>query len=273
MTTFHFIFLPLFGFAVGVLGTLIGAGGGFLLVPVLLVLYPHSSPATITAISLAVILLNASSGTFGYARERRIDYRTGLILTATAVPAAVAGALMTRLVSRQLFELIFGLAMVLGAVYVLWKSTGEGQRVNLTHQVPNRLLRDRQGTTYSFHVSQLLAAVISPAAGFVSSFLGIGGGIIHVPALALLLRVPARVATATSHFVLVFTSLTAVLVHIFTGQFHEGWRRAGLLGLGALLGAQIGVYLANRVNPRLIMLILSLGLAAAGIRQVLASIA
>ena len=66
--------LVLLGFAVGAFGTLVGAGGGFILTPVLLVLYPHESPQTITAISLMAVFFNALSGTFAYARQRRIDY-------------------------------------------------------------------------------------------------------------------------------------------------------------------------------------------------------
>jgi len=68
--------LVLIGFAVGAFGTLIGAGGGFILTTILLLLYPHDSPQTLTAISLAAVFFNAASGSAAYARQRRIDYRT-----------------------------------------------------------------------------------------------------------------------------------------------------------------------------------------------------
>ncbi len=272
LTVFHLIFLPVLGIVTGAAGAIVGVGGGFILVPVLLFLFPESSPATITSISLAVILLNAGSGTLGYLRQRWVDIRTGLVLTATAVPASVAGALATGLVSRKDFELIFGSAMVRGAFYILGRSTARQTVDQPSRKVPNRVMRDCQDVTYSFHVDQKLAALISPVAGFVASFLGIGGGVIHMPALVLLLRMPARIAAATTLFVLVFTSLSGVLVHVAAGQFHYGWRRAGLLGIGVLIGAYVGTHLASRVNPRVLMVVLSIGLIAAGVRQVVAGL-
>jgi uncharacterized protein len=78
-TTTTVLALVLLGFGVGVFGTLVGAGGGFILTPMLLVVYPHDSPQTITAISIAVVFFNAGSGSIAYARQHRIDYRSGLV--------------------------------------------------------------------------------------------------------------------------------------------------------------------------------------------------
>lgn len=70
------LLLVALGLVVGALGTLIGAGGGFLLTPVLLLVYPHASAQTISATSLAVVFANAASGTVAYARQGRVDYRS-----------------------------------------------------------------------------------------------------------------------------------------------------------------------------------------------------
>ena len=105
-----------------------------------------------------------------------------------------------------------------------------------------------------------------------SSFFGIGGGVVHMPALVYLIKIPTRVASATTLMVLIPTSFVGILSHVLAGQFDEGWRRAGLLGLGALVGGQLGVYLGKRVNQRVILFILSMGLAAVGLRQLLASL-
>ncbi len=95
------------GLAVGTLGTLVGAGGGFLLGPVLLLAYPHDSPETIASISLAVVFLNALSGTFAYARMKRVDYRSGFLLSAATIPGAILGAVTTAFVPRRTFDLLF----------------------------------------------------------------------------------------------------------------------------------------------------------------------
>jgi uncharacterized membrane protein YfcA len=92
------VLLGLLGFGVGVFGTLVGAGGGFILTPVLLLVYPGSTPALLTAISLIVVFFNAGSGSLAYARQRRIDYRSGsvfavpLLVTVLGFPTHVATA-------------------------------------------------------------------------------------------------------------------------------------------------------------------------------------
>lgn len=83
MSWWELLLLPL-GFVVGAYGTLVGAGGGFVLVPALLLIYPGEKRSSITSISLAVVFFNALSGSAAYARLKRIDYVTGLIFAATA---------------------------------------------------------------------------------------------------------------------------------------------------------------------------------------------
>ena len=92
--------LFLLGAGVGAYGTLIGAGGGFVLVPLLLLLYPNESPLTITTISLAVVCANAVSGSVAYARLKRIDYQTGRLFALATIPGAVIGVFATGLFSR-----------------------------------------------------------------------------------------------------------------------------------------------------------------------------
>ena len=104
MSTFA---LFLLGLIVGAFGTLIGAGGGFLLVPVLLILYPHLEPEVVTAISLAVVFLNATSGSVAYGRMQKIDYRTGWIFAA-AGSTGVTGFNMW-----SLFVAVIGAVVVL----------------------------------------------------------------------------------------------------------------------------------------------------------------
>src|SRR5271157_778881 len=83
------------GLAVGLYGTLIGAGGGFILMPLLLLLHPNASPEQLTAISLAVVFFNALAGSESYAIMRRIDYKSGLMFAAATIPGAIIGALNT----------------------------------------------------------------------------------------------------------------------------------------------------------------------------------
>lgn len=272
LTPFHLVLLPFLGFILSALGTLVGLGGGFVLVPVLLFLFPEASPGTISSISLSVVFLNALSATIGNVRARRVDFRTAMLLTIGAIPAAIAGSMSAGMVSRDRFEIAFGVMLILGAVYVLWRSTRGPDLSHGSQTAPNREIRERRGLIYRFYVNTMLAGIISPLAGFVSSFFGIGGGVIHVPAMTFILKIPPRVVGATALFVLVPTSLVGVLTRVAEGQFYEGWRRAGLLGIGALFGAQLGLYLSTRVNQRTILILLAIAMVMVGIRQVVATV-
>ena len=112
------LLLVLLGFAVGAYGTIVGAGGGFLLVPALLILYPGYSQQEITSISLFVVLATAVSGSIAYARRRLIDYRTALIFAAVSIPAGFAGAFAVRLLPRSAFDVTFGVLLIVLATYL-----------------------------------------------------------------------------------------------------------------------------------------------------------
>jgi uncharacterized membrane protein YfcA len=172
------------GFIVGAIGTLIGAGGGFLLVPILLLLDPHMTPDVVTGISLAVIFFNAASGSVAYARMGRIVYKAGIIFALAALPGAIIGVYTTSHIPRTVFNGIFGCLMIAASVYLMTTSETKTE--------------EKQLENYNLG----LGAGISVVIGFLSSVLGIGGGIIHVPALTRILNFPVHIATATSHFVL-----------------------------------------------------------------------
>jgi hypothetical protein len=92
------------GFVIGAYGTLIGAGGGFVLVPMLILFYPQEAPEVITSISLAVVFFNALSGSFAYIRLKRVDYRSGILFSAATIPGAILGAMTTSLIPRPLWD-------------------------------------------------------------------------------------------------------------------------------------------------------------------------
>ena len=215
--------------------------------------------------------MNAVSATVSNVGARRIDHRTALLMSFGAVPAAIIGSMVVGNVSRDTFQAAFGVLLLVGAGYILWRSTTANPDVDTLHE-PNRQIREKKGPIYRFYVNELLTGIVSPIAGFMSSFFGIGGGVVHMPALVYLIKIPTRVASATTLMVLIPTSFVGILSHVLAGQFDEGWRRAGLLGLGTLVVGQLGVYLGKRVNQRVILFILSMGLAAVGLRQLLASL-
>lgn len=262
------------GVVIGGFGTLIGAGGGFLLVPLLLILYPAESPEIITSISLAVVFFNAASGTWAYARMGRVKFRAALLFSIATVPGAIFGALTTNAVPRHLFDLILGMLMLVVAIH-LWRDA----------RTPDDSMDESRGmadldsdmgpqakSSYDPPRTKLGMA-LSAVVGYVSSLLGIGGGIIHVPLLVRVLRFPVHTATATSHFILAVIALVGTIVHISTGTFYHGWRRTIVLGLGVIVGAQVGAALSSRVRGSLIIRALAVALAFVSIRILMLAMA
>lgn len=256
------LWLMFVGLFAGGYGTLIGAGGGFILVPILLLIYPGESPETVTSISLAAVFFNAVSATLAYARSNRIDFKSGLIFALATIPGAVSGALATTAVSRERFNLVFGLLLIAVAAFLAFNpgrktAAGIAQAGSDKHAAPT-LDRMTLG----------IGAALSLLFGFISSFFGIGGGFLYVPALVYLLRFPVHIATATSLFVLTITAFAGSVTHVAAGLFHHGIRRAIVISIGAVLGAQVSARLSHRLSGGWIIHSLAVALGLVGLRLV-----
>jgi uncharacterized protein len=263
--------LVLLGIAVGAFGTIVGSGGGFILTPILLLLYPHDSPAAVTAISLTAVFFNAASGSAAYAHQRRIDYRSGLAFAGAALPGSVAGALVVGVVSRTLFDLLMGVVLIGLAAWLVFGEREPGEPV--AGRASSRVLTDRYGKTYRYEVPLRRGVLYSTVVGFASSFLGIGGGVIHVPLLVRTLGFPTHIATATSHFVLAIIAGSGAITHVAAGSFAHGHgiRRAIALSVGVVGGAQVGARLSLRASGRLVEVLLAVALVALAARLLFAA--
>ena len=262
---FH-VLLTLIGFGVGCYGTLIGAGGGFVLVPVLFLLYPHETPEQLTAVSLAAVFANASSGSVAYLRGKRVDLRTAALFSLATLPGAVAGAAVVGLLSRGTFDLIFGAVLTVLSLTLLLNPDRRLAIAGVFPPTERRELTDASGETYRYTFNLPLGIAASVAVGFVSSLLGIGGGIIHVPFMAQVLGFPAHVATATSHAVLAVMAGAGTATHLVQGSFNgTGWRTP-FLAVGIVAGAQLGARLSDRVRSTWLLRLLAIALLVVGLR-------
>jgi uncharacterized membrane protein YfcA len=270
----QYLWLLLLGLGVGALGTLIGVGGGFILMPVLLLTRPDDKPVTLTAISLAVVCCNASSGSYWYARMKRVDFKSGLLFLLTGVPGAAAGAYVVKFIPREPFSLAFSLLLIAGGIFIFLQTFGNGPHGLGSRPTFMRTLVDAEGVCHNYGYSLGLGMTLSFVVGMASSILGIGGGIIHVPAMVNLLNFPVHLATATSQFILAVMSAVGTVVHLFDGSLTLA-EAPGLLALcaGAVIGARLGAHLSKRIHGRWIMRILAVALSLAGVRVLVMAIA
>lgn len=248
---------------------MIGAGGGFILVPLLLFLYPDESAEVLTAISLAVVCCNAASGSVAYARKGRIDYRSAAAFALISLPGAVLGAAVTRYMSRRVFDPVFGFGLIAVGLYLALRKPTTANAKPLGKPQTKRSFKDRAGQAYHYVFDMRIGLAISAGVGFISSVLGIGGGIIHVPALVYGLGFPVHVATATSHLILAAMSLVACAQHYYAGSLQPGFDRLMYLAPGVICGAPFGARLSERVRGSWILRALALALLGVGARLLL----
>jgi uncharacterized membrane protein YfcA len=236
------------GLAVGAFGTLTGVAGGFLLVPILLFLYPKESPAAITSITLTVAFFNALSGSIAYERLKRIDYRSGLLFAAVAVPGAIGGVYAIHFLGRGIFQYVFGSLFLIVAVYLVVRPERKMKASGPSRWHTSRMITDSQGNSNKYSFNLFIGMAMSLAGGIVSGLLGIGGGIIRVPVMTQILSFPVHIA----------------------GTYTENIGQVAVLAAGAVIGAQFGARISHRVKGNIIVWLLAGGLAIVAIKLLVA---
>ena len=261
------------GVIIGCIGTIIGAGGGFMIVPLLLLVFGRGQEEA-TAISLAVVMVNAASGTLAFGRQGRVDFRSGIFYALATIPGAVLGAMVVGLVPVKTFGVLFGLLLVsLGMFLFVRPRRKEAPRAAGRFDDTTRTLIERDGTRHNWSFNIKTGVLLSLGVGFVSSVMGIGGGVIHVPALTYLLHYPVHVATATSQFVLMVTAGTATVVHLAKGTMSAASLAHMVLPLavGVIFGAQGGAWLSQRMRGVWVIRVLAIVLGLMGLRVLAAA--
>lgn len=267
----NFYILLAVGFSIGTIGTLIGAGGGFILVPLLIIFHQELSPEEITAVSMAVVACNAISGSAAYILAKRVDYKAGMLFALFTLPGSILGVLTTQIIPRNIFDVIFGVVLFSLSVYLFvqgGKKVGTEKLKIAKKGWITTELTDKYNEKYSYSYDIRKGSILSIFVGYFSPLLGIGGGIIHVPAMVEWLRFPVHIATATSHFILAFMATATVLVHVYNGSYNDPAIVHMVLGLaiGVIPGAQLGAFLSRRLQGKIIIKSLALCLMLVGIR-------
>lgn len=241
------------GLFVGTLGTLIGAGGGFLLTPLLLFLFPDLAPNNLTALTLLTVFANSTSGSAGYAFRKQVHWPSVMYFTVAALPGVLFGVYLNSHLHRSSYQLFFAVFMFCMGLFLFIRSFKKSH-IESTATVLWNLKNKIIGSIISFFV------------GILSSLLGIGGGIVHVPLLAEYMKYPLHLAAGTSHAILACTSMLAVADHFYRGDYHPLFGFVPYLVIGLVCGAQLGAWLSKRTPRQLILRLLSLALILVAFR-------
>ncbi len=228
-------------FAIATYAAMVGMGGGSVLVPILMVVF-HDRIEVVAATSLLVVFFASLSGSLANFRARRIDYLSTAVLLVPALIAGYLAPMATAYIPRVVFGPVFALALAAGGVKLLrHRETVSLSELEADEESPtgpksgfHRRIVDAEGRAYEYAYSAPVGMAVNAAIAFLSNLLGIGGGVLRVPAFMKLLRFPSGIATATSQFIILLVSAAGVAAHV----------RAGNVQMPAVGGAAGYVWLA-----------------------------
>lgn len=266
------LLLLFIGIIAGGYGTIVGAGGGFIFVPALLLIF-HLNPTIAAGSGLVIVLINSMSGVIGYAKQKRINYRTGFTLSIGALPGSLLGVWLLQIYSSNYFYIVLATLLVGLGVFLFASNSPLAKLKN--KRAPEI---SREGSMVSenstMEVSETVENAKLPIAGLIpigfmmgvlSSYLGIGGGWLLVPILIYVFKVSTHYATATSIFSLTLYSSVGVISQIFYSSID--WTTVLWGGAGVIVGSQIGVILAQKIPGKVIIQMLSVLLLVIGFRM------
>ncbi|MGC9194661.1 MAG: sulfite exporter TauE/SafE family protein [Syntrophobacteraceae bacterium] len=271
-----YLSLAALGMAISSCVTLIGAGGGILLMPLLFLLFQHENPQELTAISSACLLIHTASSTLAYTRLKRVDYSAGLFYGAAGLQGAVLGVIATGAFSRQFFEFLFALFLIALSLFLTlkWRYEARSRKIALPSYKFSWSLRKSvlaHGIIFEYDYKRLAGLSIFFLLGFLTAFLGIGGTSLIVLVLLYVVKFPIFIATGTAQLIAAIVTLTATLTHMGIGSFgHGGLHRLVAIGVGMMAGAQMGTHFSGRIKRAWVVRSLVAVFALVGLRVVLA---
>lgn len=244
-----FLYFSLFLIALvaSTFGSMVGLGGGFLMVPLLRIVY-GMEPSIAAGTSLVLVAANSLSGSFAYLRQGRVNIRLGLLIAAGGFPASIVGALLVSKVSGLLFDLAYALFLI---------AVGYDVIVNRKRRLAHRETAGNGSNGFAGWRAVALGCLV----GLLSSVFGIGGGVVVVPSLLYFSTLAPHAISATSHFAILLTSPVGVASHAFLHDITFAYVLP--LVAGGLAGGQIGASLAHRLSGSTLMKLLGAALTIA----------
>ena len=284
LTPWLIIALLILGLGAGTYGVLIGAAGGFIVAPLLIIVFKVDHEIAVGT-SLITVFLASASGAVSFVRLRQIDVRATILFTIASMPGAVLGVVGLGYVTPSLFHILYGFILALLGIYVLLRpplisDCQHGKSSVIPEDLPTRrwyqninrtsTVITTNNDTYKFTYNEPMSIITNGIFGFSAGFLGMGGGPIRTPALIYLFHFPLTIAIGTSVTSQVFLSAIGSAVHVWDNNVDI--IPALLIGGGMVIGAQIGVRTSRSIRPNRLMHLLSLALIGIGLQLIFSGV-
>jgi len=256
-----FSMLVMLGIAVGIPASMCGLGGGFILVPTLILVF-GLAPQYAIAISLVAMCGTTISATLGYIKQKRVDYKLAILYDIFDIPGVIVGAYLTTILPQNVLVGSCGLFILVLSVLMLRNiRTKKQSKISCVEEINpedgwNRKVSDCMNNVFEYNIRKPSFIVISSLlSGLVTGLAGLGGGITDTTTM-MLLGVPAHIAIASSELAMALTNGVGVLTHGLLQNIP--WDYALPVTIGTIIGAQIGVIFAKRTKQKTLKTILTL---------------
>lgn len=248
------------GIAAGLFGSLLGLGGGLLIVPLLTLVF-NLPLLTAVGVSLVCVIVTSGASAGVYLERRVANLRLGMVLELFTAAGALAGGLAAFILPENVLEFLFTALLLYVAVTMARRGDSapapEATTLNdddapdpaIPVVADRSFLATLSGPGYRVHRLGfgLIGSVI---AGITSALLGIGGGLVKVPVMHVVMGVPLRVATATSNLMIGITASASAIIYLLRGGIDP--YVASPTAIGVFLGASLGSRIAHRIHLRVL---------------------
>ena len=247
-------FLFLTSLVAGFVGSILGLGGGIILIPCLTLLLKLPIHEAIGA-SIISVIATSSGAAVAYVRDRISNIRIGMFLETATTLGAVTGAVVAGWLNSRILFFIFSILMFYSAFNMFQRRNTPDQADVKSHPLATRLKLNGSyfdkaiNQTITYQVAGVYPAyVVMVIAGILSGLLGIGGGAFKVLGMDHFMKLPLKVSTATSNFMIGVTAAASAGVYFSRGEINPAI--AGPVALGVLLGARLGSKAMERMSNK-----------------------
>ena len=245
----------------GFLGSLVGLGGGIIITPALTILFGFDIKYAIGA-SIVAVIATSSGSAIAFVKDHVSNMRVGMLLEVFTTAGGVVGALMAGVFSSKLLYIFFSL-ILLNSFYGMLKKTGlitklkkeeekvENDKYAEKYKLNSTYYDKATGETVKYNVTNVpQGSLVMFGAGFASGLLGIGSGAFKVVALDTYMKLPIKVSTATSNFMMGVTATASALIYFFNGTINPVV--AAPIAIGTLIGSRTGAKVMQRLDAKYI---------------------
>ena len=272
LVVLFFLVLFLASIAAGILGSIAGIGGGLVVIPILTLLFGVDIHYAIGA-SIISIIATSSGAAATYVRDRITNLRIGMFLETGTTIGAIVGAAIAAYLSAVILETIFGTILIISLIPLLRKIGQEFPTFQELKGLAKKLnLRgdytERDGRKIEYNATSpskgLLGMIV---AGLISGLLGLGSGTFKVLSMDLWMKLPMKVSTTTSNFMIGVTAAASAGIYFARGDVNPVI--AAPVALGILLGSTTGTRFLIKAKNTMIRKIFALVLAASALEMIL----